>query len=90
MYYGVFDVLIKILENLSMSNPIIWNQILLFMSFPTSPRTFKMEEEWDRFDYFKIGSLMKRFYASLNHKNAGQTKFIKTELTKIRYKSSNV
>ena len=30
--------------------------------------------------------VMKRFRASLNHKNVGQTKFIKTELTKIRYK----
>ena len=27
------------------------------------------------------------FRASLNHKNVGQTKFIKTELTKIRYKN---
>ena len=27
-----------------------------------------------------------QFRASLNHKNAGQKKFIKTELTEIRYK----
>ena len=28
-----------------------------------------------------------RFRASLNHKDDGQTKFIKTELRKIRYKN---
>ena len=32
------------------------------------------------------GSVTYRFRASLNHKNVGQTKFIKTELTEIRYK----
>ena len=35
---------------------------------------------------FGEGSLTDRFRASLNHKNVGQTKFRKTELTKIRYK----
>ena len=31
--------------------------------------------------------MTRRFRASLNHKNDGQIKFIKTELTKIRYKN---
>ena len=34
----------------------------------------------------KFRPLTDHFRASLNHKNVGQTKFIKTELTKIRYK----
>ena len=31
--------------------------------------------------------LTSHFRASLNHKNVGQIKFIKTELTKVRYKN---
>ena len=32
-------------------------------------------------------SLIDRFRASSNHKNVGQTRFIKTKLTKIKYKN---
>ena len=39
-----------------------------------------------RFRGIEEGVMTNRFHASLNHKNASQTKFIKTELTKIRYK----
>ena len=35
---------------------------------------------------FGDGWLTCRFRASLKHKDDGQTKFIKTELTEIRYK----